>query len=130
MIGDAIAVIDFLMKQADKVGVISALFDSDGTRLEGDERITIEKKAVPDKPAMWFYKVKELEDYEFVYSPVIPTLFVDYGQLTGKTNPDARLFRFVSDPMARYATGGAPNVLVKFLVVGYKPKKLLSKSVT
>ena len=124
MIGDAIAVIDFLLKQADKIGVIRALFDADGSRIEGSERIIVDKIS-SGNPTTGYYKIRDVDDYEFVYSPVIPTLYVGYGTPSGKSNPDARYFRFVGDPMSRYASGGAPNITVKFLVVGYKPKKLL-----
>lgn len=94
MIGDAIALIDFLMKHKKEYQTKSALFSWDRTRKEGDKIIDVIRIPHPDN-RIWFYKVKEVEGYVFVYMPVIPSLYIDYGQLQGDTNPDANVFRFV-----------------------------------
>lgn len=126
MIGDALSLIDFLQKHWTEYSVKSALFNSDGVRIEGDSFVEVDKIPVKDNDKMWFYKVKEKPEYEFVYMPVIPSLSIDYGQIHGTPNPDAKIFRFVSNPMAKFTSGGEPNVVANFIVVGYKPKDLLS----
>lgn len=126
MIGDALALIDFLKKHWTEYSVKSALFSSDGSRIEGDNFIVVDKIPVQDNEKMWFYKVREQPEYEFVYMPVIPSLHIDYGQIHGTQNPDSKVFRFVGNPMAKFTSGGEPNVLANFIVLGYKPKDLLS----
>lgn len=125
MIADALSLIEFLQKRWQQYTVISALFKWDGTRLEGDERIKTERITVGDLQDKWFYRVKEVEGYVFVYMPVIPTVYVDYGTLQGDQNPDAKVFRFVGNIFSPVISGGNPNVRVDFIVVGYKPKDLL-----
>lgn len=126
MIGDALALIDFLKKHWTEYSVKSAMFNADGTRIEGDAFIVVDKIPVQDNEKMWFYKVREQPEYEFVYMPVIPSLHIDYGQIHGTQNPDARVFRFVGNPLAKFTSGGEPNILANFIVLGYKPKDLLS----
>lgn len=126
MIGDALALIDFLKKHWTEYSVKSALFNADGMRIEGDDFIVVDKISVQDNEKMWFYKVREQPEYEFVYMPVIPSLHIDYGQIQGTQNPDAKVFRFVGNPLAKFTSGGEPNVLANFIVLGYKPKDLLS----
>ena len=126
MISDALALIEFLKKHWTEYSVKSALFSSDGSRVEGDTFIEVDRIPMDGNDKIWFYKVREKFEYEFVYMPVISSLYIDYGQIHGTTNPDAKVFRFVGSPLARFAGGGEPNVLANFIVVGYKPKDLLS----
>ena len=126
MISDALSLIEFLKKHWVEYSVKSALFNSDGSRVEGDSFIEIDRIPTTGNEKMWFYKVREKPEYEFVYMPVIPSLYVDYGQIHGTNNPDAKVFRFVGNPMSKFTSGGEPNVLASFIVVGYKPKDLLS----
>ncbi|MFA4937437.1 MAG: hypothetical protein WC575_04115 [Patescibacteria group bacterium] len=124
MISDVISLIDFLRKHYLEYKVKSALFSVDGIHIEGDETIQVEKVSTLDQ-RVWFYKVKEVDGYEFVYMPVIPSLYIDYGQLQGQSNPDSKIFRFVGNPMAKFTSGGEPNVVANFIIVGYRPKDLL-----
>lgn len=126
MIGDVISLIDFLRKHYSEYAIKSALFSSDGNRIEGDDTIQVSKIPSSANPQIWFYRVAPVDGYEFVYMPVIPSLYVDYGQLKGQNNPDANLFRFVGSPLSTFASGGDPNVISNFIVVGYRPKDLLS----
>jgi len=126
MIGDALTLIDFLKKHWTEYSVKSALFRADGTRVDGDDFIVVDKIPVQDNDKIWFYKVREQPQYEFVYMPVIPSLHIDYGQIHGAQNPDAKVFRFVGNPLAKFTSGGEPNVIADFIVVGYKPKDLLA----
>lgn len=126
MLGDVIALLDLVLKSKDKFDTKSALFSWDGSRLEGDTEIVV-KKIKTNNEKIWYFLVNELKDYEFVYMPVIPSVYVDNGVLKDEINPDARLFRFVGNPMAKFTTGGEPNLKANFIVVGYKPKSILQK---
>lgn len=125
MIGDVISLIEFLRNHYSEYSVKSALFSSDSKRIEGDLIIEVIKIPSSNNSRIWFYKVKEVEDYEFVYMPVIPSLFTDYGQIQNQQNPDSKIFRFVGNPMSSFTSGGAPNVITNFIVVGYRPKDIL-----
>lgn len=126
MVGDIISLIDFLKKHYSEYSVKSAIFSSEGVRIEGDELIEVEKIPSSSNPRIWFYRVKEVNDYEFVYMPVIPSLSIDYGQLYDQQNPNSNIFRFVGNSMSTFTSGGLPNVTANFIVFGYKPKDLLS----
>lgn len=102
------------------------MLNADGARIEGDDFIVVDKISVQDNEKMWFYKVREELEYRFVYIPVIPSLHIDYGQNHGIQNPDAKVSRFVGNPLAKFTSVGEPNVLANFIVLGYKPKDLLS----
>ena len=125
MIADAITLIEFLKKYWEQYSVISALFDWKGQKIEGDERIAVERIIADGSENKWFYKIKELEEYVFIYMPVIPTVYVDYGMKIGEQNPNAKFFRFVGNIFSSVISGGNSNVKVDFIVVGYKPKDLL-----
>ncbi len=127
MISDAITLIDFLKKNWEQYQTISALFNWEGKRLDGDDKIVIQKIIIKDQKDKWFYKVKELEPYVFVYMPLIPTVHLDYGLLEGDTNPDAKIFRFVGNIFSSVISGGNSNIKTDFIIVGYKPKELLGK---
>jgi len=125
MIGDTIALIEFLKKNIKKHSVKSALFNCNGQLKEGDSFIEI-VRINTNKNCIWFYKIKEKKDYVFIYMPVIPSLYIDYGMQSGTKNPDSTIFRFVSSPMAKFTSGGESNVISDFIVVAYKPKDLLN----
>lgn len=126
MISDVISLIDFFDKTKHSVSTKSALFRWDGTKIEGDNEIQIVLSSDPNNSKIWFYKVKDINPYVFVYMPVIPSLFIAYGVASGEKNPDAKFFRFVASPMSKFTSGGEENVKVDFIVVGYKPKDLLN----
>ena len=126
MISDAITLIEFLRKHWEQYSVISALFQWNGTRIEGDERIIVEKIPVEGREDTWFYKIREIEGYVFVHMPVIPgSVYIDNAKVKGEKNPDAKLFRYVGNIFSPVISGGNPNVKVDFIVVGYKPRDLL-----
>ena len=128
MVGDVLAVIDFLEKKAGELSTVSALFDYMGHRQAGDGRIDIEKIDIQGDNSKWFYRVKPIKDYIFVYAPLIPSLYIDYGTKVGAANPDANIFRFVGNALSYVISDGNPNVMSDFIVVGYKPKALLKKT--
>ncbi len=123
MISDALALIEFLKKHYDEYHVLSALFDSEGKRTEGDSELEVEK--IPSgREGRWFYRVKGLEGYVFVHMPVVAGLYPDYALAGEGPNTDATLFRYVNTPLSS-AQGGVANTLVDFIVYGYRPKDLL-----
>ncbi len=129
VIADVLALLEYLDKHAEELNVKKALFNPDGTRAEGDKDIVVNVVPVKGKEAtQWYYQVQPIDDYTFVYLPVIPSVHVDFGKLKDEQIPSADLFRFVGTPLAYYTSGGAPNVAVKFTVVGYKPSTLLRKA--
>jgi len=129
VISDAIALIEFLRKNWQKYQTISALFDYDGKRIEGDEQVVVTRIQAGDAKDKWFYRITPIQGYVFIYLPTIPgSVYVAHGKYETDTNPRAELFRFVGNSMSTFQSGGAPNVLVDFIVVGYRPKDLLGKS--
>lgn len=105
----------------------AALFDADGTRLEGSERVKVIVHRA-DQPTVWWYQVEELSDYTFVRIPVISSGIDELiGQIVGSPNPDVRFWRWSVRPQTGAIVGGTPlNARVNFLVVGYRPKALMN----
>ena len=64
MIGDVLAFIDFLRKYWTEYSIKSALFTSDGKRIEGDSFIEVDKIPMRGNDKVWFYKVKDKLEYE------------------------------------------------------------------
>ena len=87
MISDVLSLIDFLRRHWTEFAVKSAMFKFDGTRIEGDDFIEVERIPATDNKDIWFYRVKEKHGYEFIYMSVIPSLSIDYGQLKNTKNP-------------------------------------------
>ena len=128
MISDAIAFYDLLTKKINEHNIVSALFAWDCKRSYGDEKIEIEKHDIEDN--VWFYSVKDFEDYIFIRIPtnagcVIETL----GTSNGDKNADSKYFRYIAVPDGHtYGAGAFPNVKVSFIIIGYRPKDLLNVS--
>lgn len=111
-------------------GMLSAQFDGLGNFEQGDESITLE--VVPGaRHDIWYFNVKELQDYTFIRFPLNPSPSEEIcGQINGEQNPQANFWRWAQ--RARSGTivdGGTDpsNLLVSFIVVGYKPKALLAE---
>ena len=108
--------------------VISAFFKYDGTRVEGSEKLEIEMHTTEDKPYVWWYSVKPIEDYAFVREPVTPSCAHEIvGQVEGEALPDSRFWRWIAPVLPGRIYGGddPPNLKVDFMVFGYRPKALL-----
>jgi hypothetical protein len=127
MISDILALWNFIDKELDHASVFSTLFDAEGRILEGSEIVKINLHKAQQNSIIWFYEVVPYKDFVFVPFPVNPALFLDYGLLNNSSNPDAKLFRFVSSPLSRYSAGGEPNVKVDFMIFGYKPSDLMNR---
>ncbi|MGD0284522.1 MAG: hypothetical protein ABSB12_02930 [Candidatus Saccharimonadales bacterium] len=127
MLSDALALVDFLQKNKAKYTTLGALFDSSGQRIEGSQRIIIDKIPSSSSPdTIWFYKVRPVNGYVFTPIPVT-VCYIDYGLRQGSNNPDSETFRFVATPMSTFTSGGAQNLLISFTIIGYKPKQLLDR---
>lgn len=134
VIGDAIALIQFLRDLSADVGVLSAIFDADGNRKAGDEGVSVKIHRVPEDEAkgnkVWFYEIHGPEGFEFVRAPVNPEGVIEaHGTRTDGTNPDARYFRYAPVPDGNIYSGSRPNVRVDFMVFGYKPEDLLKRRI-
>ena len=78
---DAIALLDLLRRihggYQDRQ-VISALFDSQGKRLEGDDLIKVRVHSGSGKEAhAWWYSVDPFDDYQFIRIPVNPAAVIE-----------------------------------------------------
>ena len=109
--------------------VISAYFSWDGTRVEGDDKIEVEKHKDEDCHDTWWYAVKPLPDYTFVRIPVTASGIQELlGRVSGESNPDSSYWRWVALPEPGVIVGGnytPPNAKVDFMVIGYKPKAVI-----
>jgi len=108
--------------------VISALFEWDGARVEGSDLVKIEKHPTEGRDDVWWYSVEDVPDYTFVRFPVIESSLEELsGTIAGEKNPDARYWRWIATLRRGVLVGGgdAPNIKVRFIVIGYKPKALL-----
>ena len=113
--------------------MISALFDWQGKRLVGDERVAINlctdhNDAAP-QPSVWWYLIEPLDDYQFIRVPVNPGAVIEsLGTLGEEKNARAEYFRYVAVPDGRIRGGTPPNVKVNFMVFAYRPSDLLTVS--
>lgn len=136
-ISDAIALVQFVREIYSgykKPQIISALFDWEGKRIEGDSRLEVEVHYAFGKLGpgadYWWYSIKAFQDYLFVRMPVNPGGVVEAVDkeeaqdkiVIGAHSTDARYFRYVSaNPLREWV-----NVRVSFMVFAYKPSDLLS----
>lgn len=118
--------LDFLRGVADS-GVIAAYFRYDCTRVYGSDRIEIEMHPDEERNTVWWYSVKSLEDYVFIRVPVVESCAYELaGQEKDKPLPDAKFWRWVAPALPGRIYGGTPvNIMVDFLVFGYRPKALI-----
>lgn len=126
MLSDVLTLWDFLEKRYNKYTVIHALFSAEGKRINGNDKIVVE--LIPStKPSIWYFRIKPYKNYIFVPFPVNPAVNVDYGTLHDDVNPDSGIFRYVSSPMAHFASGGEENLKVDFIVFGYEVENLIER---
>lgn len=121
-------VLDFI-KGVTSSDLISAYFAYNGSRLEGSDKIEVERVQSKDNSRTWWFYVKPVEGYVFVRHPVIQSCVQEIvGQKVGEDNPDAEFWRYVALERQGVIVDGVAtpiNVKVNFVVVGYKPKALL-----
>ena len=129
MIADAIALCDFIRRLYDahtKRHIISALFDWEGNRLEGDDRLLVTRHEEPPHNLKWWYSIEPIDDYLFIRIPVNVSAVAEILGSDGKhLSPDK--FRYVSAAhVYKVLPQTLPNVKVGFMVFAYKPSDLLS----
>jgi hypothetical protein len=109
--------------------VIAALFDEEGNRTDGSNKIEVEKLPSGNRPDIWWYSVKEIPGYVFDRIPLTASCVMEEaGCITGEQNPHADRWRwrgFERRGDLYNGTNDQPNIKVSFIVVGYKPKALL-----
>jgi hypothetical protein len=107
--------------------VIAAQFKWDATRTDGSDKITVHKHREDEHPDRFWYEVEAMDDYTFLRFPVVESCAHELvGMVKGQTNPDARYWRWVAPvPPGAIVGGERPNLMVDFVVVGYRPKALL-----
>lgn len=107
--------------------IIAALFDEEGKRTDGSNKIEVER--LPgERPDIWWYRVKEVPNYVFDRIPLTASCVQEMpAKLSNEQNPHANIWRWYG--MERIGTivdGTSPsNIKVSFIVMGYKPKALL-----
>ena len=128
MISDAIALYELIRRiYADRQReILGALFDSDGNRLEGNERLSVTVHP-GQEPNVWWYSVDPLENHLFIRIPVnAGSVIESLGTPEGEGSAHADYFRYVRVPDGRLFGGPIPSVKVSFMIFGYKPSDLLS----
>ena len=124
MISDAIALFELLSKARSSLPTKSALFDAQGNRLQGDPDIQVEAHSWDNQKSI-YYRITPIEGYEFLRFPVNPGGVQEHLAADGLGNHDS-FFKYVATshhPLRPTQT--APQVMVKFIVVGYKTSDLL-----
>lgn len=109
--------------------VIAALFDQEGKRTDGSDKIEVLKIIDERRPDIWWYTVNEVSGYVFDRIPLTSSCVMEEaGYIFGEMNPHAALWRwrgFERMNSILNGTNDPPNIKVSFIVVGYKPKALL-----
>jgi hypothetical protein len=125
MISDAIALYELIRRIYAERTFIAALFDWEGNRLEGDDRLKVQVHNL--REGVWFYSIEPLEDYQFIRIPVnMGGIIESHGTIGEEMNRLAEYFRYIPVPDGRIYGGTRLNVKVNFMVFAYKPSDLLS----
>jgi len=68
--------------------VIAALFDEEGNRTDGSNKIEVEKLPSGNRPDIWWYSVNEIPGYVFDRIPLTASCVMEEaGCITGEQNP-------------------------------------------
>lgn len=110
-------------------GIISALFDEEGNRTDGSDKVEVLKITDERRPDIWWFTVKEVPGYSFERIPLTPSCLLESaGNINHEMNPNAKYWRWhgPEDTRTLYnGTSSPPNIKVSFIVVGYKRKALM-----
>ncbi len=121
--------LEFLWSKAKEADVIAALFDHEGDRLAGDDRIVVHAlpgESTDGKATLVWYQIVAIVGFEFVPYATNPYLETRLSNVTG--HPDRRVWRWVYPPHLGMAHGGRPDaetVDTNFIVIGYKPSAIV-----
>ena len=67
--------------------MLSALFDWEGNRLEGNDDLHINRIPEQKRDDVWFYRVIGPDNYVFVHMPVIEGVYPDFALTQGTKKP-------------------------------------------
>jgi hypothetical protein len=105
------------------------LFDEEGKRTDGSNKIEVVRHNDPDRAGIWWYTVKEVPGYVFDRIPLTVSCVEEMpGRINGEQNPRAIIWRWYAPERQGVIIDGSSrpsNIKVSFIVVGYKPKALL-----
>jgi hypothetical protein len=106
------------------------MFDAEGVRVEGDDRISVKKLTVANQRNAWVYRVEPVEGFTFVAFAVHPAAEFLFETPDGaSSNPTTTFWRWVAPRRSGQVEGlgwGGPNLVVPFIVVGYRSKGLVA----
>lgn len=130
MISDAIALLELILNTFGKSNVPSALFDWEGNRIEGDDRIKVNLiKGQGEESKAWWYCVEAVENYQFIRIPVNASAVIEsLGAPINENNRVSDYFRYIPTPDGHIYGGTISNVKVNFMIFAYRPSDLLSTS--
>ncbi|MHB8576843.1 MAG: hypothetical protein ACYDCQ_16105 [Dehalococcoidia bacterium] len=124
-------VVQFLgyLRRVRDTGIISALFDGQGNRTAGSDKIAVAVYPHSGAKNAWWFEVKRIDEYSFVRIPLIESGIAEQiGLVSGAPNLDARYWRWIAQTQQGKIISGdtiSVNALVDFLIVGYRPAALL-----
>lgn len=121
MIGDVLAMMDYINKTRAEWSVKVAHFDGSGRRTLGDAdvNITVHRGSSPER---FYFEVQPIEGYTFLRYPVSPGgVIEDLASLNDGTFTSTH-FRFIR--AGRLSANGHSNVRVPFVVYGYRTAAL------
>ncbi len=139
-VSDAISMVTLIRQVYRNRRIISALFDWEGKRIEGNEKLKVRK--LGGFHNVWWYTVEPIDDYQFVRIPVNPGAVVEAIDYAGKgtsplaeatDNPISNNFRYVpvhwpQEAVTAWGFKYVPNAKVSFMVFAYRPSDLLAAS--
>ena len=110
---------------------MAAHFGPMGNRLSGDSRLEVERITMEGRTDVWYFHVSPVADYVFLRAPVVDNCAVELvATRQGESNPEYGIFRWVASPNPGVLRGGnydPPNLLVPFVVLGYRPSALIQR---
>jgi len=122
-----------LVKEQFSGEVIAAHFDPHGRRLSGSAAITVRTADLTGNDAQWYFYVEPVAGYAFIRFPLIDGAIAEtLAKHSGSPNADSRLWRWIPAEVRSPANAQgahAPddnNVLVEFIVAGYRPDQLVA----
>ena len=100
VISDAMALYELVSKKWEQYHILGALFKWDGTRIEGDEQLSVQIHKAADNEKAWYYSVKDIPEYVFIRIPVNAGGVLENLGSPGD-GPDSKYFRYIAVPDGR-----------------------------
>lgn len=121
MLSDVLNLVDHIKKISKEWNVKVAHFSGDGSKIGGDSDIIMQIHLSPT-PVRFFFQVTPIEGYTFLRYPVNPGGVIEELGRTASGLYDSNYFRYI--PYGRLSANGLNNVIVPFIVYGYKTSAL------